>query len=260
VTSETYDRVTESHALLGYIYTSRTEYIYRQSRPFRQPQPGRQRRALVDTVGTHPRAAASDSSFLCRRRQGQRPPASAICVARPQHDTAAAQNDDASRYVNVNARKHARSRVRSAARARSAKSWAVNRQCPLRTTRTEQAQCVGVPGQRTRRRPSTSAWRPLWPRSGVRVRVARMGSPRGVSHEAQRIAACLGFDLGVMDGCALFFSFCMASFTFARWISHHSPPVVFKCGAKRYRLLALCSAALLHSLHACRLSLVVGCG
>lgn len=50
-----------------------------------------------------------------------------------------------------------------------------------------------------------------------------------------------------MDGCALFFSFCMASFTFARWISHHSPPVVFKCGAKRYRLLALCSAALLCS-------------
>lgn len=171
MTSETYDRVTESHALLGYIYTSRTEYIYRQSRPFRQPQPGRQRRALVDTVGTHPRAAASDSSFLCRRRQGQRPPASAICVARPQHDTAAAQNDDASRYVNVNARKHARSRVRSAARARarSAKSWAVNRQCPLRTTRTEQAQCVGVPGQRTRRRPSTSAWRPLWPRPAALV-------------------------------------------------------------------------------------------
>lgn len=160
MTSETYDRVTESHALLGYIYTSRTEYIYRQSRPFRQPQPGRQRRALVDTVGTHPRAAASDSSFLCRRRQGQRPRASAIRVARP--------NTTPPRRKTM-MHKHARSRVRSAARARSAKSWAVNRQCPLRTTRTEQAQCVGVPGQRTRRRPSTSAWRPLWPRPAALV-------------------------------------------------------------------------------------------
>jgi hypothetical protein len=138
----------------------------------------------VDTVGTHPRAAASDSSFLCRRRQGQRPPAR---IRHPRRSPPTRHKT----MMRVGERERAQacslpSAIRRA-RARSAKSWAVNRQCPLRTTRTEQAQCVGVPGQRTRRRPSTSAWRPLWPRLWCACArsahgVATWGVSRGAAH------------------------------------------------------------------------------
>jgi hypothetical protein len=83
-------------------------YIYRPSRPFRQP--GRHRRAL--TVGTHPRAAATVSwTPWARTRAPQRqfpvPAAAGPTFARirirypprsPQHDTAAAQKD-ASRWA-----------------------------------------------------------------------------------------------------------------------------------------------------------------
>jgi hypothetical protein len=63
----------------------------------------------------------------------------------------------------------------------------------------------------------------------------------------------------VMDGCALFFSFCMPLFCFfARWISHHSlspshpgrRPSSLKCGATASS--ALCCSACMTALHACR--------